>query len=175
MTGGTIRSAGVQGVKPADIERIPLPGISPDLASYLTQLPSVVSSGDRGGLLFIRGGSPPENGVYLDGMLLYQPFHILGFYSAFPSDLVSQAELYAGGFGTEFGGHISAVIDIATRTGNKRGFAGSASVSPFLAAAQLEGPVVPGSVSFLASFRRSLVEEVGSDLIGLNTTRSNWA
>ncbi len=165
-TGGTLKSAGVQAVKPADIERIPLPGLSPDLASYLVQLPGIVSGGDRGGLLFIRGGSPAENGVFIDGMLVYQPFHILGFYSAFPSDLVSQADVYAGGFGSEFGGRISAIIDVSARTGNKTGFASSASVSPFIAAARLEGPVVPGSVSFLASVRRSLVDEIGGDVIG---------
>lgn len=158
-------TAGLQSVRPIDIERIPVPGVSPDLASYITQLPGVVTSGDRGGQLFIRGGTPTQNAVFLDGMLLYQPFHILGFYSAFPADIVSTADVYAGGFGSEFGGRISSVIDISTRTGNKRSFAGSASVSPFMATGRIEGPIVPGRVSFIASLRESFVEDLAPDLI----------
>ncbi|MFV1981671.1 MAG: TonB-dependent receptor plug domain-containing protein, partial [Rhodothermia bacterium] len=157
--------AGLQSVTPEEIESIPVPGVSPDLAAYLTQLPGVVTSGDRGGALFIRGGAPTENGVYLDGMLLYQPFHILGFYSAFPADLVNRADVYAGGFGAEFGGRISSIIDISARNGVKRGVRGSASISPFMATGRLEGAIVPGRLSFLGSIRESLVEEVGADII----------
>lgn len=164
--GAAALTAGLQSVRPIDIERIPVPGVSPDLASYITKLPGVISSGDRGGQLFIRGGTPTQNAVYLDGMLLYQPFHILGFYSAFPADIVSAADVYAGGFGSEFGGRISSVIDVATRTGRKRGFAGSASFSPFMATGRVEGPIVPGRVSFLASVRESFVEDLAPDLIG---------
>jgi hypothetical protein len=164
-TGAGQLTAGLQSVKPIDIERIPLPGVSADLASYLTQLPGVVSTGDRGGLLFIRGGSPTENGIFLDGLLLYQPFHILGFYSAFPSELVGRADVYAGGFGPEFGGRISSIIDVSSRTGGKKRLSGSASVSSFMASGRLEGPIVPGKVSFLGSFRRSLVEEIGSEFV----------
>ena len=159
-------TAGLQSVRPEEIESIPVPGMSPDLAAYITQLPGVVSSGDRGGALFIRGGSPTENGVYLDGMLLYQPFHILGFYSAFPADLVNRADVYAGGFGAEFGGRISSVIDISARNGVKRGFQGSASVSPFMATGRVEGALVPGKLSVLGSVRESLVEEWGSEVVG---------
>jgi len=164
--GAASLTAGLQSVRPVDIERIPVPGVSPDLAGYITKMPGVVSSGDRGGQLFIRGGTPTQNAVFLDGMLLYQPFHILGFYSAFPSEIVSSADVYAGGFGSEFGGRISSVIDVATRTGNKRGFAGSASFSPFMATGRVEGPIVPGSVSFLVSVRESLVDDLGDDLVG---------
>jgi hypothetical protein len=158
-------TAGLQSIRPEEIERIPVAGVSPDLAAYLTQLPGVVTSGDRGGALFIRGGAPSENGVYLDGMLLYQPFHILGFYSAFPSDLVNRADVYAGGFGAEFGGRISSIIDVSARNGVKRGIRGSASISPFMATGRLEGAIVPGKVSILGSVRESLVEEIGSDII----------
>jgi len=164
--GAASLTAGLQSVRPVDIERIPVPGVSPDLASYITKLPGVVSSGDRGGQLFIRGGTPTQNAVFLDGMLLYQPFHILGFYSSFPADIVSSADVYAGGFGSEFGGRISSVIDVSTRHGNKRGFNGSASFSPFMATTRLEGPIVPGSVSFVGSVRESFVEDLAPDLVG---------
>ncbi|MEX0747495.1 MAG: carboxypeptidase regulatory-like domain-containing protein, partial [Rhodothermales bacterium] len=79
--GGAARvTAGHQTIRPAEIEAVPGPSLSSDLATYLTTQPGIVSTGDRGGQLFIRGGEPSQNLLQLDGILLYQPFHILGFY-----------------------------------------------------------------------------------------------
>lgn len=161
--GGAARiTAGQQTVRPRDIEFVPGPDVSGDLASYLTTLPGVVATGDRGGQLFIRGGEPTQNLVLLDGIQLYQPFHILGFYSAFPSDIISRADLYAGGYGSKFGGRISSVIDVSTRQGNMRRYAGSLSLSPFISTALLEGPIIPDRISLLASVRQSTVEQGAS-------------
>jgi hypothetical protein len=164
-TGGARVTAGVQSIDPADIELIPTPDVSGDLASYLTTTPGVVTTGDRGGQLFIRGGEPSQNLVLLDGMAVYQPFHVLGFYSAFPSDLLAGADLYAGGYPARFGGQISSVLDIQSRTGNKQQLAAQASVAPFVSAAQVEGPLAKGSVSFLASGRVSVVEQGAARLV----------
>ena len=92
-------TAGLQTIRPADISLVPAPDISADLVNYLTALPGIVSQGDRGGQLFIRGGEPTQNLVLLDGMQIFQPFHIVGFFSAFPSDIINTADVYAGGYG----------------------------------------------------------------------------
>lgn len=164
--GGATVVAGVQTIVPADIDRLPVPGVSGDLISVLQATPSVVSSGDRGGQLFIRGGEPTQNLILIDGIQLYQPFHILGFYSSFPSEIVNTASVYAGGFGSEFGGRISSVIDIASRHGSKSRFSGSVSASPFLSTAHIEGPLIRDKVSILASIRESLVSTLIPDLYG---------
>lgn len=158
-------TAGLQTVRPADIEIVPMPDLSADIANYLTAMPGIVSQGDRGGQLFIRGGEPTQNMVLLDGMPIYQPFHFVGFFSAFPSEIINTADVYAGGFGGRFGGRLSSVIDIATRTGNKNRFAAAASAAPFVAAVRMEGPIVPGHVSVLASVRESLIEQGASRII----------
>ena len=157
--GGARVTAGQQTIRAADIEYVPGPDVTGDLATYLSAQPGIVSMGDRGGQLFIRGGEPSQNLVQLDGILLYQPFHIMGFYSAFPSDNINRVDIYAGGYGSEFGGWISSVIDISSRTGNMRRYAASASASPFLSSARLEGPLWPGRVSMVASVRRSNIEQ----------------
>ncbi len=157
--------AGLQTIRAADIDRVPTPDVSGDLASLLTTIPGVVSTGDQGGQLFIRGGEPSQNMVMLDGMLVYQPFHILGFYSAFPSDIVNRADIYAGGFGAKFGGRLSSVIDIRSRDGNTRSFAGSGAISPFIGALQFEGPLIPGRVSLLASYRTALLDRIATQYI----------
>ncbi|ARA93710.1 hypothetical protein AWN76_011410 [Rhodothermaceae bacterium RA] len=164
-TGAARITAGQQSIRPEDVRRIPTPDLSPDLAGYLTTIPGVVSTGDRGGQLFIRGGEPTQNLVQLDGMVVYQPFHLLGFYSAFPADILNRTDIYAGGYGSRYGGRISSVIDVWSRTGNKQRYAAAASVSPFISSLNLEGPIVPGHVSLLTSARTSMVEDGASRLI----------
>jgi len=158
--------AGQQIIRPAEIERIPTLDVSGDLASYLSTLPSVVTTGDRGGQLFVRGGEPTQNLVLIDGILLYQPFHILGFYSAFPSEILSRTDFFAGGFGSKYGGRLSSVLDIAARSGNDRSYTGTLSVSPFMSTAHVEGPLLKEGWSFLASARQSTIEQGASQYIG---------
>ncbi len=158
-------TAGMQTVRPEEIELIPAPDISGDLVSYLSTMPGVVLMGDRGGQLFIRGGEPSHNLTLLDGMYVFQPFHILGFYSAFPSEIISQADVYAGGFGSKFTGRISSVIDVLSRNGDKRGHAGSVTLSPFTSSARLEGPLARDRISFLAAGRLSLLEQLASEYV----------
>ncbi|HEX7071280.1 MAG TPA: TonB-dependent receptor [Rhodothermales bacterium] len=165
VSGGARVTAGQQSVRPADIEMIPAPDVSGDLVAYLTTMPGVVTTGDRGGQLFIRGGEPSQNLVLLDGIPIYQPFHVLGFYSAFPSDILSRADIYAGGFGSRFGGKISSVLDVSTRNGNKRQFAGAVSVAPFVSSARLEGPLIVDRISLLGSYRKSVIEQGAQHLV----------
>lgn len=157
--------AGQTTVRPADVERIPSPDVSGDLVNYLTTVPGIVSIGDRGGQLFVRGGEPWQNLVLLDGMWIYQPFHILGFFSAFPTDILQQVDIYAGGFTSQYGGRISSVIDIKSRNGDKRGYAGTASVAPFVSGFTLEGPIADDIVSFLVSYRESVIDQGASRLV----------
>ncbi|MBO6574657.1 MAG: TonB-dependent receptor [Rhodothermales bacterium] len=158
-------TAGLQTVRPADIDLVPAPDISADLVNYLTALPGIVSQGDRGGQLFVRGGEPTQNLVLLDGMMVYQPFHVVGFFSAFPSEIINTADVYAGGYGGKYGGRLSSVIEVAARTGNKQRFAASFSAAPFVSTARIEGPIVPGKVSLLASVRESVIEQGASKIV----------
>ncbi len=164
--GITTVSAGLQSVRPDDIQIVPIPGVSGDLAGYLQTLPGVVSQGDRGGQLFIRGGSTDQNLALLDRIPIYQPFHIVSFYSAFPEEIVDHADFYTGGFGAAYGTRLSSVMDVSSRNGNKQRFGGSISVAPFLSAARFEGPIIADHVSFVGSIRQSLVEEITPNFYG---------
>lgn len=165
--GGVARlRGGLQTIRPRDIQRIPTPGVSGDLATYLTTLPGVITVGDQGGRIFIRGGEPTHNLVLLDGMLVYQPFHILGFYSAFPTEILRQVDIYAGGYGARYGGRLSSVIDVTSRNGNNRQTEGFVTVSPFIVGGLIEGPIRKERISFLASARQSVVEDAAAVYVG---------
>lgn len=156
-------TAGKQIIGQVEINRIPIPDVSGDLMAYVQTIPGVVSSGDRGGQLHIRGGTPTQNWVQLDGIPVFQPFHIVGFFSAFPSEIIQRAEIYAGGFGPQFGGRLSSVMDIYSRSGNKEKAQGSASLAPLLASIHVEGPLATGQASFIASFRESVMDRILPD------------
>jgi hypothetical protein len=161
--GGTmLRTGGEQRIRPMDISRVPVPAAGGDLASYLQVQPGVISSGDRGGQLFIRGGTSSQNMVLMDGTLIYQPFHIISYYSAFPEELISGVDFYPGGFGARYSSRISSVMDVQTRDGNRQKYQGKAALSPFLAEMYLEGPIKKGRSSWLVSGRRSMIDYTSS-------------
>lgn len=157
---------GLETIRAEDLSRVPMPDVSYDLAGYLITLPGVVSTGDRGGQLFIRGGTPTQNLILVDGMRIFQPFHIVGFYSAFPADIISYADVYAGGFSARYGGRISSVIDIKTVNGSKEKLTYSASIAPFLSGFNVSIPVRPGDTSLILSARESIIDRVSPTLLG---------
>jgi len=160
------RQVGLETIRSAELSRIPTPGPEGDLASYLQSLPGVVSTGDRGGQLYIQGGSPTQNRYLVDGLPVVKPFHISSFYSAFPQDLVQSVDLYAGGFGAKYGEALSSVLDVRLRPGNMKQFDGRVALGPHLASVRVEGPIDRGSESFLLSTRYSLVEQTAGPLWG---------
>ena len=78
--------------------------------------------------------------VLLDGMTIYNPFHSIGFFSIFETELVKNVDIYTGGFDAQYGGRISSIMDISYRDGNTKKFSGKVSASPFMAKAVVEGP-----------------------------------
>lgn len=157
---------------PKEIKQIPSVGGSPDLAQYLQVLPGVVFTGDQGGQLYIRGGSPIQNKVLLDGMTIYNPFHSIGLFSVFDTEILRNADIYTGGFGAEYGGRISSVMDIRTRDGNKRRVSGNVGINSFAANAMIEGPLIKqtnegnSSISYVLSARHSYLDETSKMLYG---------
>ena len=128
-------------ITPKEIQQIPSIGGQPDLAQFLQVLPGVIFTGDQGGQLYIRGGPPVENKVLLDGMTIYNPFHSIGLFSVFDVDILKNVDVYTGGFGSEYGGRISSVMDITTRDGNKKRISGKLDASTFGGKILLEGPI----------------------------------
>lgn len=156
---------GVTKISPIEIKQLPSVGGEPDLAQYLQVLPGVVFTGDQGGQLYIRGGAPIHNKVLLDGMIVYNPFHSIGFFSVFDTDIIRQADIYTGGFAADHGGRISSVMDIKTRSGNKKRIAGKWSMSTFGSKLLMEGPLSKkdengnAKTTFLFSGKTSYLEE----------------
>ncbi len=156
-------------VSPKQIKSLPSVGGEADIVQYLQVLPGIITTGDQGGQIFIRGGSPVQNKILLDGLNIFNPFHSVGFYSVFETEIVKNVDVFTGAFGAEHGGRISAVVDIKTREGNKVRQSGFLSGGPFMAKALLEGPIKKfddsgTSVSYVLTGKKSLIQETSKNL-----------
>lgn len=127
-----------------------------DVFRALQYLPGVLTSSQISNGLYIRGGSPDQNLVQIDGATVYNPSHLFGFISTFNADAVKDVELIKGGFNAEYGGRMSAVLNITQRDGNKKEYQGKINVGLLSTKASAEGPL--GNGSFYVGGRRTYFE-----------------
>jgi len=146
------------------LKALPSIGGEADIVQYLQVIPGIISTGDQGGQLYIRGGSPVQNKIMLDGLTIINPFHSIGSFSVFETEAVKNVDVLTGGFNAEHGGRISAIVDIKTKDGNKKRYSGYVSANPFLVKTMLEGPIIKLSednsfnASFLLTGKKSIIE-----------------
>jgi hypothetical protein len=165
-------------ITPKELKVLPSASGDADIAQFLTILPGIISSGDQGGQLFIRGGAPIQNKILLDGVTIYNPFHSIGFFSVFETETVRNIDVLTGGFNAEYAGRISAIVDIKTKDGNKKKLSGVASASPFLSKVMLEGPIskfneeTGASTSFMLSGKHSYLDRTSPYLYPYATNNS---
>lgn len=151
-------------LSPKKIERFSVGG-DPDLVKALQVLPGVITSGDQGGQLYIRGGAPIQNLTLLDGMVVYNPFHSIGFFSIFDTDILESSDVYTAGFNADYGSRNSSVMDVRTRHGNRQRFAGKVYASTYMSKILLEAPLGKkrndgfAPASFLVSAKTSYLDK----------------
>jgi len=145
----TFRGADLK-VAPAAIEADPI--------RTLMTLPGVMQLSDFNTGLYVRGGTPDQNLILVDGAELYNVSHFFGLFSTFPADAIKSTELLLGGFPAQYGGRLSSVLNVTTDEGNKEHFSGLGGVSLLSSRLTLQGPVAKGS--WLLSGRRTYLEPV---------------
>ena len=151
------RAPGVQNVSMDLVEALPTV-FEADLFRSIQLLPGVKSSSDFSSALYIRGGSPDQTLVLLDGTTVYNPTHFFGFFSTFNTEAIKDVRLYKGAYPSTYGGRLGSVVDIYNRDGNRRETAGSLSLGLLASRVGVEGPLpgLQGSYSF--NGRRSTLE-----------------
>ena len=112
-----------------------------DLLRSLQTLPGILPLSDFSSALYVRGGTPDQNLYMIDGTDVYNPEHAFGIFSTFNTDAVKQVELSKGGFGAEYGGRLSSVLNVTNLDGNREEFEGSASISLLSAKTTLQAPL----------------------------------
>jgi len=126
--------------------------VEADLFRTLQMMPGVQAPNDFSSALVVRGGSPDENLVLLDGIEIYNPFHLGGIFSTFNADALANAEFMAGGFPSQYGNRNSSVLEITSKEGNSKKalLFKDRRISDYWNLSQLQGEVSLLSSKFLA-------------------------
>ncbi len=130
-----------------------------DIIKSVLLIPGVQSVGEGSAGFNVRGGSADQNLILLYGAPIYNSSHFFGFFSAVNSDIIKDVTLYKGGIPSRYGGRISSVLDIGSKEGNRKEFAGNAGISPITTHIMLEGPLIKDTLTYILTGR---------------TTYSNW-
>ena len=130
----------------------------PDLLRSLQLLPGVQAASDFSSGLYVRGGGPDQTGILLDQMRLYNPSHAFGFFSTFNPDAIKDVTFYKGPYPAQYGGSLSAILDVQNRDGNRRNFSTSGGVSLISSRLMSEGPL--GQGSWMVAGRRTYIDPV---------------
>ena len=129
-----------------------------DVLRSLQSVTGVTSAGEGASGFNVRGGNTDENLILMDGNLVFNPVHALGFFSLFHPDMVQGATLYKGGVPAKYGGRLSSVLDVKLREGNDQQFSVKGGVGIASSRLVLEGPIVKNKASFIAGARASYVD-----------------
>jgi hypothetical protein len=161
-----------QSLNITQMKKLPVVFGEVDPLKTITLLPGIKSGGEASAGIYVRGGGPDQNLVLLDGIPVYNPNHLLGFFSVFNGEAVKNIEVIKGGIPAEYGGRLSSVIAVDTRDGNKDTLKGSGGIGLISSRVSLEGPIVKGKSSFILSARRTYIDQVAKifarDTIGDN-------
>ena len=137
--------------------------IEPDIFRTLQMLPGVQTSSDFSSALYVRGSTPDQNLIMLDGIAIYNPYHLGGIFSTFNTDAIKEADFHAGGFPSRYGGRMGAILNIINREGNTNKVTGMANISLISSKALLEGPIPAWKGmkgSWMISGRRTYFDKV---------------
>ncbi|MFN4300250.1 MAG: TonB-dependent receptor [Thermaurantimonas sp.] len=148
------------------VKKIPMLFGETDLLRAIQYLPGVQSGNEGFTGIYVRGGSPDQNLILLDGVPVYNVSHLFGFFSVFNSDAIKSVQLYKGGFPARFAGRLSSVIDITMKEGNMRKFGAEGSIGLISSRLTVEGPILKDKASFIFSGRRTYLDMLTRPLIG---------
>ncbi|AMR28108.1 hypothetical protein A0257_14105 [Hymenobacter psoromatis] len=146
-----------------------------DVLKVLQLLPGVQSGGEGSSGLYVRGGSPDQNLILLDGTPVYNAAHLFGFFSVFNADALNNVELIKGGFPARYGGRLSSVLDISMKEGNMQALHGEGAISLVASRLTLEGPIKKDVASFIVSARRTYIDVLARPLIQAQLKNENQA
>lgn len=151
--------SGVTQIKTQQIKNIPLVLGERDILKVAITLPGIKTAGEGSEGVNVRGGKVDQNLFLLDDATIYNPTHFLGLFSAINPFATKDLKIYKGNIPAEYGGRLSSVFDIRTKSPNTKKFQGEASIGPVTGNINLEIPIV---------------KKKSGLLIGIRSTYSDW-
>lgn len=140
------------------IKNVPTILSEPDVLKVLQLMPGVQGGAEGTAGIHVRGGSPDQTMILMDGVPVYNVNHLFGFFSVFNPDAVAAVELYKNHLPARFGGRLSSVVDITMREGNRQEAKKSFQIGPLSSKVMVEGPIKRDTSSYMISVRRTWLD-----------------
>src|SRR5450759_1687076 len=153
-----VQSELISKINVREIQNIPVILGEKDILKTIQLLPGVTPAGEGNAGFYVRGGGVDQNLILLDEAPVYNPSHLLGFFSTFNSDAIKDITLYKGGFPAEYGGRLSSVVDIKMNEGNNKEFHLSGGIGIIASRLAVEGPLFKNRGSFMIAARRTYAD-----------------
>jgi len=144
-------------INPAQLVNMPNLG-EVDIFRSLQLLPGISGANESSSGLYVRGGTPDQNLVLLDGITVYHVDHFFGIFSAFNASAIKDLQIFKGGFESKYGGRISSVVDMTAKSGNIKKASVGIGVNLLSSNMVVEIPFWDKKVSLLLAGRRSYTD-----------------
>lgn len=161
----------VQRMRSRDI--VSIPGGIDDPLRAVQVFSGVLGGGDYSGYLAVRGGSPDQNQVIVDGIIIPSPYR---FRLAFGAGLSSinpnttrDMYLHLGGFSAEYGNSLSSILEVESRIGNRKRIRAQGTINFTDINGVVDGPLSFGNGSFLFSMRRTYYDFIANRVSKTNS------
>ena len=137
-----------------------VPGLAePDVLRALQLLPAVHAISDFSTALYVRGGASDQNLITLDGVQLFNPYHVGGIFSAIGASAVSSVDVWAGAQPARSrGDRLSSTVAITTRDGGRDRVRAEGGIGLLSTQASIDGPIRGGKGAFLLTGRRTYID-----------------
>jgi len=133
--------AGLEILDIKNLDNIPQAMGEVDILKSLEILPGVSSATELSQGFNVRGGSTDQNLVLLDGGIIFNPTHIVGFISAFNPDVIKEASLYKGYVDASYGGRVSGILTLKSEIEKQKKWIGKGGVGTSMLKLATKGPV----------------------------------
>ena len=157
----------VVSISGAEVRRVPAIGET-DVLRSVALLPGVIARNDFSAGFNVRGGEADQNLVLLDGIPIYNPFHLGGLFGTFIDKAVSGVDVITGAFPSRYGGRLSSVLDVKSLEETRRGAHGTAEISMLSSSLFSGGSIATGKLSWNLAVRRTYADKVVEWIRGSN-------
>jgi hypothetical protein len=149
---------GLEKLSIREANKIPVIFGERDILKTIQLLPGIKPAGDGNSGFYVRGGNVDQNLILLDEAVVYNPTHLLGFFSTFNSDAIKNVSVYKGDMPAQYGGRLSSVVDVKMNEGNNKDFGVNGGIGLISSRLTVEGPIQQDKSSFLVSGRRTYAD-----------------
>ncbi|MCR5393956.1 MAG: TonB-dependent receptor [Bacteroidales bacterium] len=149
---------GVENIQMSEMAKVPALMGERDVIKSIQLLPGIKAEGDGSCGFQVRGGTSAQNLILIDHAPIYNAGHLMGVFSTFNDDALTNASLYKGAIPAQFGDAASSVFDIQTRSGDMDQYYCNASIGLLSSKIAIDGPIVRDKASFFVSARRTYFE-----------------